>query len=120
MRIASIEMDEWDAMLAYVSDKPGAFATVKEGITAAPPGLVRREDLPQFAQECDSLIDYDRLGKPEMNALFILSMVASQALEQREAMLSVEYWEGAYFDTQTFIRPGTDLLADMIEIDNAE
>jgi hypothetical protein len=28
--------------------------------------------------------------------------------------------QGAYFDTQTFIAPGTDLLADMIEINNAE
>ena len=75
--------------------------------------------LSQFLQECDNLIDYDRFGEPEMSALSILSTVASQALDQREAMLSIEYWDGAYYDKQVFIAPGTDLLADMIEIDNA-
>ena len=118
MRIASIELDEWEAMLAYVSKRPGACPIFEEHIRSALPCSVRRENLPQFVQECDSLIDYDRFDEPEMSALLTLSMVASQALDQREAMLSVEYWEGANFYTQIFIAPGTDLLADMMEIDN--
>ena len=120
MRIASIDMDEWEAMLAYVSKTPGAFPTFKEKIGAALPCRVPRENLSQFLHECDSLIDYERFGEPEMSALSTLSMFASQALDQREAMLSFEYWEGAYFDTQVFIGPGVDLLADLIEIDNAD
>lgn len=120
MRIASIDMDEWEAMLAYVSKRAGAFPILEEIIRSALPCQVRRENLSQFVQECDRLVDYDRFSEPEMSALSTLSMVASQALDQRKAVLSVEYWEGAYFDTQIFIAPGTDLLADMTEIDNAE
>jgi hypothetical protein len=107
-------------LLAYVYKKPAAAPILKE-ITRPPlPHQVPHEQISQLLQECDSLIDYDRLGEPEMNALLTLSMLASQALEQREAALSVEYWEGAYFDSQVFIAPGVDLLADLIEIDNAE
>jgi hypothetical protein len=120
MRIASIDMDEWEAMLAYVSKTPGAFPTFKKHIMAPLPCKIRRENLSQFLQECDGLIDYDRFGEPEMSALSTLSMVASQALDQREAELSVEYWEGAYFDTQVFIAPGIDLLADLGAIDSTE
>ena len=119
IRIASIDMNEWQAMLAYISKTPGVFPVFKENIREAFPCLVPRVDLSQFLQECESLIDYDRIDEPEMCALFTLSMVASQAFDQREAALSVEYWEGTYFDTQVFITPGTDLLADMVEIDKA-
>jgi hypothetical protein len=120
MRIASIDMNEWEAALAYVSRTPEAFPTFKGRIAAALPFEVRRDDLSWFQQECDSLIDYDRLDEPAMSALLTLSLFASQALDQREAALSIEYWEGAYFDTQTFIAPGTDLLADLIAMDHAE
>jgi hypothetical protein len=119
MRIASIDMDEWEAMLAYVSKQPGVFASFQANTTVTLPCEVSRKNLSQFQQECDSLIDYDRIGEPEMSALLTLSMVVSQALDQREAGLTLEYWEGAYFDTQIYIAPGTDLLADMIAIDNA-
>ena len=117
MRIASIDTDEWQAMLVYVSKQPGAFPIFRENIRAALPNEVCRENLPQLVQECDSLIDYDCFDEPEMSALLTLSMLALQALEQREAVLSIEYWEGAFFDTQVFIAPGIDLLADLIEID---
>jgi hypothetical protein len=120
MRIASIDMDEWEALLAYVYKKPEAFPIVKQ-ITRSPlPHEVPHGELSQLLQECENLINYDRFGEPEMSALLTLSMLTSQALEQREAVLSIEYWEGANFDTQTFIAPGTDLLADLIEIDRAE
>jgi hypothetical protein len=118
MRIASIDMEEWEAMLDYVSKKQGAFPTFREAIRAALPCMIPCEDLSELLQECDGLIDYSCSGEPEMNALSTLSMVALQALDQREAALSVEYWEGVHFDTQVFIAPGTDLLADIIEIDN--
>jgi hypothetical protein len=116
IRIASIDMDEWEAVLSYVSKQPGPFPIFKENIGAALPWEIRRENLSQLLQECESLIDYDRFGEPEMGALSTLSTVASQALDQRDAALSVEYWEGAYFDMQVFVAPGTDLLADLIEI----
>jgi hypothetical protein len=119
MRIASIDMDEWEALLAYITKTPDALPGFRGQIRAALPWEIQREDLAQFQAACERLIDYERIDQPEMSALLTLSMFVSQALDQREAIASIEFWEGEYFDLQTFIMPGTDLLADMIEIDKS-
>jgi hypothetical protein len=115
-RIASIERDEWEAVLTYVAEQPGDFPILQEHIGSALPWEIRRENLSQLRRECDRLIDYDRIAEPEMGALLTLSMVVSQALDQREAMLSIEFWDDAYFDSQVFLAPGVDLLADLIAL----
>ena len=120
IRIASIEGDEWEALLDYVAKQPRAFPILQEHFGAALPWEIRREQLSQLGQECDRLIDYDRVAEPEMGALLTLSMVVSQALDQREAMLSVEFWDDACFDSQVFIAPGVDLLADLIALNEEQ
>jgi hypothetical protein len=120
MRLASIDMVSWEAMLNYVSVKHDLLLTFKTNIGNIFPFMVERGMLSQLLQECDCMIDYERLNDPEMDALLTLSMFLSQALDQREAIISIEYWDNAYFETQTFIEPGVDLLADMIEINKGE
>ena len=120
IRLASIEMDEWDALCQLVRDVPRGLGLLAEVLAGDPPYYIEHATLASIAEECDDAIDYKDSASPAQSALQTLSMFLSQALEQREAGVVMDIWPDMRFETQVYVQPGTDLLADLVEMNESE
>lgn len=120
IRLASIEMDEWNALHQLVRDVPRGLRMLSEVLAGDPPYYIEHAALPSIAEECEDAIDYENPASPAQSALQTLSMFFSQALEQHEAGVLIDIWPGKRFETQVYVEPGTDLLADLAEINEWE
>ncbi|MFL7792677.1 MAG: hypothetical protein AB8I69_11095 [Anaerolineae bacterium] len=120
IRLASIEMDEWNALRPLVRDVPRGLRLLSEILAGDPPYYIEHAALASIAEECDDAIDYKDTASPAQSALQTLSMFFSQALEQQEAGVVMDIWPGKRFETQVYVEPGTDLLADLAEINELE
>lgn len=120
IRLASIEMDEWNALRQLVRDVPRGPSMLSDVLAGDPPYHIEHAALASIAEECDDSIDYRDIASPAQSALLTLSMFFSQALEQREAGVVIDIWPGQRFETQVYVEPGTDLLADLVEISESE
>ena len=120
IRLASIEMDEWKALRQLARDAPRSLLMLSEHLAGDPPYHIEHAALASIAEECDDAIDYNDIASPAQSALLTLSVFFSQALEQREAGVVIDIWPGERFETQVYVEPGTDLLADLEEISESE
>jgi len=120
IRLANIEMDEWNALRQLVRDVPRGLLMLSEILAGDPPYYIEHAALASIAEECDNAIDYRDIASPAQSALLPLSMFFSQAQEQREAGVVIDIWPGQRFETQVYVEPGTDLLADLEEISESE
>jgi hypothetical protein len=115
IRIVSIDMPDWEAIRARV-----ATASQPKHLAAALsrdfPIVVARDELNVIKLELGSLAQEMGDDFFAYSGLLTLSMFVGQALEQRDAGARFEHWPGEYFETQTFIAPGTDLLQDLVEM----
>jgi hypothetical protein len=120
IRLASIDMDEWHALQQLVRDAPPGLRMLAEILAGDPPYTIEHAALTSVAEACDEAIDDKDTASAAQSALQTLSMFFSQALAQREAGVVVEIWPGKRFETQVYVEPGTDLLADLAEIHEFE
>ncbi len=118
IRVVGIDLFEWDALFQFISANKRRFPILATFVHNFRNISAPRKDLPGMMKECDEQIDFEKLDQPEMSALATLSMFISQALEQRDASISMAYHEGEYFEMQSFIMSGTDLLKDLEEINS--
>ena len=120
IRLASIEMDELNALRQLVRDVPRGLRKLSEILAGDPPYYIEHAALASVAEECDAAIDYRDTASLAQSALLTLSMFFSQALEQHEAGVVMDIWPDKRFETQVYVEPGTDLLADLAEMNESE
>jgi hypothetical protein len=120
IRLASIEMDEWNDLRQLVRDVPQGPLMLSETLAGDPPYYIEHAALATIAGECDDAIGCKDIASPAQSGLLTLSVFFSQALEQREAGVVIDIWPGERFETQVYVEPGTDLLADLEEISESE
>ena len=115
IRIVSIDVPVWEAIRAQVATASQA-RHLAAALSRDLPIVVARAELNAIERELDSLAQEMGDDFYAHAGLLTLSMFVGQALAQRDAGARFEHWPGEYFETQTFIAPGTDLLQDLVEM----
>ena len=118
IRIVSIDMPDWKALREQVAGTPQAQSLAR-ALSQDLPIVISQDELNVLKHECDSLAHQMGVDFYLHSGLLTFSLFVGQSLEQREAGARLEHWPGAYFENQTLILPGTDILQDLVEINEA-
>ena len=119
IRLASIEASGWASLPRLASAR--RLHLLNGILTRGLPLTLLRGEVEGLNQEIDD--DLNRAPQDDLFAclapLLTLSMFLDQVLDQTDACARFEIWEGRRFETQVFVEPGTDLLADLLQMADA-
>ena len=119
VRLAGLEMEAWSALRASLPALHRAVPHLVTLLSSPFPIRLSRSELLHLVTESNQVELTDDLEGSALDAYLTIEMFLSQAQGQREAGVSLEIDLSVRHENQTLLLPGTDVLADLEEINRA-